>query len=176
MLPTKVGSLGLGNVWVYCQQRGGSLGLGSVWVDVNKKTIVLVSDVSYSHGYISKITLGQTCRIFETNLIFSLEGNDLVVKSALDYETQPKVITMSIQASDGFCDSEVYTLTVRLVDVNEPPTLLPADQTLESCEGLVSSRGRRRRVSSYSAVRWMDVNEPHPHLHSAACRPDTRVL
>ena len=60
-----------------------------------------------------------------------------MVKSPLDYETQPKIITMTIQASDGYCDSEVYTLTVRLVDINEPPTLLPVDQTLESCEGLV---------------------------------------
>ena len=103
-------------------------------------------------------------------------GNNLLVKSALDYETQPKIITLSIQASDGFCDSEVYTLTVRLVDVNEPPILLPADQTLESCEGLVSSRGRcrgggggggssssSRSSSSSGAVRLVNIKE-HPTL------------
>ena len=69
-------------------------------------------------------------------LLFS--GNKLKVKSALDYETQPQTITLKVKATDGYCDSEMYTLTVKLVDINEPPILLPADQTLESCEGLVS--------------------------------------
>ncbi|XP_070208243.1 cadherin-22-like [Littorina saxatilis] len=61
----------------------------------------------------------------------------LHVKSPLDYETQPHTIILKITANDGFCDSETYDLTVRLVDVNEPPVLEPASQTLESCEGKV---------------------------------------
>lgn len=59
------------------------------------------------------------------------------MKSALDYETQPKVVTMYVTATDGYCSSETYQLTIRLVDINEPPILLPIDQTIQSCEGRV---------------------------------------
>ncbi|XP_076456437.1 protocadherin gamma-A12-like [Babylonia areolata] len=68
---------------------------------------------------------------------FYFRDNTLKLKEELDYETHPHLIKMQIQASDGYCKSKDYTLAIRLVDINEPPTLLPEKQTVETCEGLV---------------------------------------
>ncbi|XP_070208250.1 uncharacterized protein [Littorina saxatilis] len=62
---------------------------------------------------------------------------ELQVANPLDYETQPHTINLKITASNGNCTSKTYDLTVRLVDVNEPPVLEPKSQALDSCEGKV---------------------------------------
>nr|KAG5696679.1 hypothetical protein BaRGS_012048 [Batillaria attramentaria] len=84
---------------------------------------------------------------------------NVVVKSPLDYETQPTTITMTVTASDGYCESETYTLTIILVDINEPPTLGPIDQTIESCEGLVDivPKWNATDVDEHDEVRFIDI-------------------
>ncbi|XP_076456490.1 neural-cadherin-like [Babylonia areolata] len=86
---------------------------------------------------------------------------ELRVKGALDHESYPSGISLNVQVSDGRCESQVYTLKVHVVDINEPPTLLPIDQTLDSCEGLTDITPDWTEVSDPDegdVVRFVDIS------------------
>ncbi len=77
--------------------------------------------------------------------LFALEGSDLVVAGALDFETAPAPAIV-LAASDGASETEA-AITVAVTDVPEPPTLLALDGTSAE-EGLDAVGDTVGRVSA----------------------------
>ncbi|XP_070208586.1 cadherin-like protein 26 [Littorina saxatilis] len=93
---------------------------------------------AFDDGDVDNIVYTVSANPLSARSMFEIKNNNLKVKEALDYEGSLQVVTLIIQASDGFCESPSYTLRVRIADVNEPPVVLPTDQTIDSCEGNVT--------------------------------------
>ncbi|CAL1542250.1 unnamed protein product [Lymnaea stagnalis] len=78
-------------------------------------------------------TLGQNQ--FTYGAVFNGEAK-IKVKGKLDYEmTNLRRTDFVISATDGFCSSPLYTLTLEVTDVNESPTISPVLSSLQVCEG-----------------------------------------
>ncbi|RUS86861.1 hypothetical protein EGW08_005398 [Elysia chlorotica] len=67
---------------------------------------------------------------------YSVTDNEIDIATALDYENSAlRETDLLITASDGFCQSETYSLRLEVTDVNEAPSLTPTTSTVDVCEG-----------------------------------------
>ncbi|KAK3780299.1 hypothetical protein RRG08_013775 [Elysia crispata] len=67
---------------------------------------------------------------------YSVVENEIDIATTLDYENAAlRETDLIITASDGFCQSETYSLRLEVIDVNEAPTLTPTTSTVDVCEG-----------------------------------------
>ncbi|XP_078692007.1 protocadherin-like wing polarity protein stan [Branchiostoma floridae x Branchiostoma belcheri] len=79
-------------------------------------------ELTYSLGYVTT----------PTTEVLTLDPDTAVLKvaTALDYETQDKVYTLTVTATDGGGGSAVFTATVSITDVNDnTPVFSPATYT-----------------------------------------------
>ena len=63
-----------------------------------------------------------------------------MTRKKLNYEyTKLRSVTLYVDVTDGFCDANTYSVTVKVTDVNELPAIVPS-KTFERTvyEGLVS--------------------------------------
>ena len=64
----------------------------------------------------------------------------ILTRTNLDYEcVELRSVTLYVDVTDGFCDANTYSVTVKVTDVIEPPVIVPS-KTFERTvyEGLVS--------------------------------------
>ncbi|XP_059141841.1 protocadherin-1-like [Physella acuta] len=65
-------------------------------------------------------------------------GSVKITAAALDYEKKElRETNINIQFTDGYCTSPTYKLTLRVIDVNEPPSISPTILPLTMCEGKI---------------------------------------
>ncbi|GFO45161.1 LOW QUALITY PROTEIN: protocadherin fat 4 [Plakobranchus ocellatus] len=69
---------------------------------------------------------------------YTLNGAQLEVSSNLHYEASSlRTTELTVTASDAYCTSEQYSLTLEVTDVNEAPSLSPNLTTVFTCEGQI---------------------------------------
>lgn len=113
-------------------------------IGINLNREVHIPEDQTGTAYIFRFVDGDgdalTYTITTTNALgfaqYSVTDNEIDIATALDYEnTALRETDLLITASDGFCQSETYTLRLEVTDVNEAPSLTPTTSTVDVCEG-----------------------------------------
>ncbi|KAK3757749.1 hypothetical protein RRG08_056135, partial [Elysia crispata] len=69
---------------------------------------------------------------------FSTKEQNLDVATTLDYEQENlRVTEIFVQATNGYCESDTYSLEITVTDVNEVPVISDHKTSIEVCEGRV---------------------------------------
>ncbi|KAH9518618.1 hypothetical protein Btru_005801 [Bulinus truncatus] len=115
-------------------------------VATNLDTTVEIPESSRGTAYRMSLTDGNNDAIrhnwFTTSpagaaqFILKADSPTITIATKLDYEDiNVRLTELTIQLTDGHCDSPPYKLILKVTDVNELPVITPNEITLDVCEG-----------------------------------------